>query len=165
MLLYKTSQYSIQVLIYISLQEDGLPVLAKDAAEQLQVSPTYLAKILQTLAKAGLVKSRRGRKGGFQLTESANLSTLMEIVEVIEGQSFSQTCLLGLKKCSDETACPVHNDWMPVKDEILQMLNQQTLDDLSAAVRTGHYRICLTGNCPACQPTTPEITQYLTGQA
>lgn len=154
MLLYKTSQYAIQVLIYISLQEDGSPVQVKEAAEQLQVSPTYLAKILQTLAKAGLVKSKRGRLGGFLLSAMAMPMTVMEIVEIIETNSFTESCLLGLKKCSDETACPVHQDWMPVKDGVFKMLNQETLQSLSAAVRSGCYRICNSNTCNVCNLST-----------
>ena len=67
--------------------------------------------------------------------------TLMDILLLTEGPAFTQSCLLGLKKCSDETACPVHTRWMPVKEKIIGLLKETTLDKLAKAVQSGKYRL------------------------
>jgi len=140
MLISRTSQYAIQTLIYIAAQ-DYTPVLSREAAERLQVPAPYLAKIMQALCKGGLVNSFRGRLGGFSLGAKPEDITLMQILQITEGPGFSKDCLLGLKVCSDETACPVHHQWKPIKLEIIDLLNKQTLAILSEAVRSGKYRI------------------------
>lgn len=141
MLLSRTSQYAVQALIYMATQPAATPVLNKDIAARLGVPAPYLAKILQALAKGNLLFSFRGRLGGFCLREDGNRITLMEILLLTEGPAFTQSCLLGLKKCSDETACPLHFRWIPVKKKIIDLLEETTLEKLAKAVESGKYRL------------------------
>ena len=141
MILSRTSQYAVQALIYMATRSSATPVLNKDIATQLGVPAPYLAKILQGLAKGNLLFSFRGRLGGFCLREEGNKITLMQILLLTEGPAFTQSCLLGLKKCSDETACPLHFRWVPVKKKIIDMLQDTTLEKLARAVESGKYRL------------------------
>lgn len=141
MLISRTSQYAIQSLIYIATQEQGAPILSREVAERLQVPAAYLAKIMQVLCRGGLVTSYRGRLGGFCLREDPAKIDLMRILSITEGPDFTKDCVLGLKVCSDETACPMHQKWKPIKDEIIDMLKKQTLETLSDAVKGGKYRL------------------------
>lgn len=141
MILSRTSQYAVQALIYMATQPADTPVLNKDIAAKLNVPAPYLAKILQNLAKGSLLYSFRGRLGGFCLREDGTKMTLMDILLLTEGPAFTQSCLLGLKKCSDESACPVHSRWMPVKEKIIGLLRETTLDKLAKAVQSGKYRL------------------------
>jgi Rrf2 family protein len=152
MLISRTSQYAIQSLIYIAIQQQETPILSREIAERMNVPSAYLSKIMQTLTKGGLLHSFRGRLGGFSLREAPENINLMRILLITEGPNFSEDCVLGLKICGDETACPIHNQWKPIKQEIIQMLNTQTLDILREAVLVGKYRIC---DIPhALMPTT-----------
>lgn len=141
MILSRTSQYAVQALIYMATQPLGAPILNKDIAAKLNVPAPYLAKILQSLAKGNLLYSFRGRLGGFCLKEEGQKMTLMDILLLTEGPAFTQSCLLGLKKCSDDTACPVHFRWAPVKEKIISLLKETTLDKLAKAVQSGKYRL------------------------
>jgi Rrf2 family protein len=141
MILSRTSQYAVQALIYMATQPLGAPILNKDIAAKLNVPAPYLAKILQSLAKGNLLYSFRGRLGGFCLKEDGHKMTLMDILLLTEGPAFTQSCLLGLKKCSDDTACPVHFRWAPVKEKIMSLLKETTLDKLAKAVQSGKYRL------------------------
>lgn len=141
MLISRTSQYAIQALIYIALKGDGAPTLSREAADQLGVPSAYLAKIMQILCRGGILTSYRGRLGGFSLREPAESIDLMKVMQITEGKNFSQDCVLGLKLCSDETACPMHEKWKPIKMEIITMLDGQNLAGLAAAVRDGKYRL------------------------
>lgn len=141
MILSRTSQYAVQALIYMATQPTDTPVLNKDIAAKLNVPAPYLAKILQNLAKGNLLYSFRGRLGGFCLREDGDKMTLMDILLLTEGPAFTQSCLLGLKKCGDDTACPVHFRWMPVKEKIIGLLRETTLDKLAKAVLSGKYRL------------------------
>jgi Rrf2 family transcriptional regulator, iron-sulfur cluster assembly transcription factor len=141
MILSRTSQYAIQALIYIATQPRGEPVLNRKIADYLDVPSAYLAKIMQSLCKGNLVYSFRGRLGGFCLREGAEKTDLMQILTLTEGAGFTEDCLLGLKVCSDETACPMHTKWKPIKLKVVALLSEQTLEKLAAAVISGKYRL------------------------
>lgn len=141
MILSRTSQYAIQALIYIATQPRGEPVLNRKISDYLDVPSAYLAKIMQSLCKGNLLYSFRGRLGGFCLREGAEKTNLMQILALTEGPRFTEDCLLGLKVCSDETACPMHTKWKPIKQKVVALLSEQTLEKLAAAVISGKYRL------------------------
>lgn len=141
MILSRTGQYAVQALIYVATQPPGEPILNRKIAERLNVPTAYLAKIMQTLCKGNLLYSYRGRQGGFCLREGGEKTDLMQILVLIEGVGFTEDCVLGLKVCSEETACPMHNKWKPIKEKIAALLREQTLEKLAQAVKTGKYRI------------------------
>ncbi|MCK9381143.1 MAG: Rrf2 family transcriptional regulator [Sulfuritalea sp.] len=141
MILSRTSQYAIQALIFVATQPRGVPVLIRTIADHLGVPPPYLAKIMQNLSRGKLIHSFRGRQGGVCLCEGGEKTDLMQILTLIEGPGLADNCVLGLKVCGDETACPMHTEWKPIKTKILKLLNQQTLGKLAAAVQSGKYRL------------------------
>ena len=141
MILSRTTQYAIQALIYMATQPPGVAVLNRTIAEHLNSPPTYLAKILQELCRGNLLYSFRGKQGGFCLRENSDKINLMQIVRLTEGPEFTEGCVLGLKVCSDKTACPMHTKWWPIKQEIVKLLQNQTLEMLAAMVASGKYQL------------------------
>lgn len=141
MILSRTTQYAIQALIFMATQPPGIAVLNRTIAECLKSPPTYLAKILQELCRGNLLYSFRGKQGGFCLRERSDRINLMQIVRITEGPRFTEDCVLGLRICSDSTACPMHAKWWPIKQEIVKLLQNQTLDMLAATVVSGKYQL------------------------
>ncbi|HSO45778.1 MAG TPA: Rrf2 family transcriptional regulator [Rhodoferax sp.] len=141
MIFSRTSQYSIQALIYLATPPIGRRVLNREIAQNRGVPSAYLAKILQGLSREKLLYSSRGRSGGFSLCPGAEKTSLLDIVLLTEGPRMDRECLLGLKVCTDETACPLHRKWKPVKKEILASLGSVTLIRLAQAVQSGQYRL------------------------
>jgi Rrf2 family protein len=141
MILSRTTQYAIQALIYMATRPPGVAVLNRTIAECLRSPPTYLAKILQELCRNNLLYSFRGKQGGFCLRESSAEINLMQIVKLAEGPEFTEDCVLGLKVCSEKTACPMHAKWWPIKQEIVRLLQNQTLEMLAAGVTSGEYQL------------------------
>jgi len=141
MILSRTTQYAIQALIYMATQPPGVAVLNRTIAEYLGSPPTYLAKILQELCRGNLLYSFRGKQGGFCLRERSDTISLMQIALLTEGPGFTDNCVLGLKVCSEKTACPMHAQWFPIKQEIVRLLQGQTLDMLAATVVSGKYQL------------------------
>jgi Rrf2 family protein len=70
-----------------------------EIASELHVSEAHLSKVLQRLAKAGLVKSARGPHGGFVLARPADEIRLLDAYEAIEGPLAESRCILGLPTC------------------------------------------------------------------
>ncbi len=142
MIFSRTSQYAIQALIYLATQPSGKWVLNREIAQALGVPSAYLAKVLHDLSRGEMLNSSRGRHGGFSLRSDAGKSNLLDILLLMDGPRVDRECLLGLKACNDETACPLHRKWKPVKKDILACLGNITLTHLARAVQSGQYRLC-----------------------
>jgi len=91
---------ALHALIVIALKEDGMATNA-DIAEFLHASDNHLSKVLQRLAKAGLVRSVRGPHGGFVLGRSPETISLREVYETFEGPLRADHCLLETPVCGD----------------------------------------------------------------
>ena len=74
----------------------------REMASALRVSEAHLSKVLQRLAKIGLVRSHRGPKGGFVLGKASDKITLLEVYEAIDGPLLSSKCLFNTPICSGE---------------------------------------------------------------
>jgi Rrf2 family protein len=105
--------------------------LGRDLAEEIQVPAHYLAKVLATLSRAGLVTAVRGARGGYRLARPPKKIALLEIVEPFEGKRVRPGCLLEPgRPCHDETACSAHGAWSKVKTSYLGFLERTTLADI-----------------------------------
>jgi Rrf2 family protein len=78
------------------------PFTAREVAEAFKVSEAHLAKVLQRLARAGLVRSERGPKGGFSLARPGDRITLLDVYETIEGPIPKATCLFSERVCQSK---------------------------------------------------------------
>ena len=72
----------------------------KEIAKELNASENHLSKVMQRLAKSGLVNSRRGPKGGFLLSRENSEITLLDVYEAIEGKFIIHKCMLNKSKCT-----------------------------------------------------------------
>ena len=107
-------------------------------ADELGVPAQYLAKVLQDLARTGLLQSTRGRGGGFRLARPSDEIHLLEVVEAIDGPRFAEEgCLLDLPECSEEDPCPLHSQWKEIKASLLKTLGETTLDDVARRTAPG----------------------------
>jgi len=85
-------------IVYLAENPEG-PVSVADIAHQLNSSEHHLSKVFQRMTKAGLVKPRKGRRGGFVLARAAGSITLLEVYEAIEGPLRIDECLLNRRIC------------------------------------------------------------------
>ena len=131
--LSNTAGYALLAIAYLEGCA-GRRVLAKDIAAATGIAGPYLSKILHTLAKAGLIRAKRGYQGGFLLARPAAQTRLLEIVDALDERSGTPRCLLGLVECSDERDCPVHRVWKSARLRIEACLERLTLADMATAV-------------------------------
>ncbi len=131
MLLSRASQYTLQALIYLARQPDGRMVMVKEIADALGLPMFYLAKLIQPPARAGWLTTARGRGGGVRLSPGAESITLFDILRLTDGHRVGGECLLGFKACEDETACVLHCQWKPIKQELTEGLGGHSLEELA----------------------------------
>lgn len=130
MILSHAAQYAVRSVIYLAGCHDG-PVLGKEIARELDVPGHFLAKILQSLARDGILRSLKGRGGGFQLDRRATEISLLEVIKIIEGRRFGQDCFLGLKNCSGSSPCALHGEWGRIRDDLLGVLATSTVAQMN----------------------------------
>ncbi|MFA9478623.1 Rrf2 family transcriptional regulator [Phycisphaerales bacterium AB-hyl4] len=100
-------------------------------AKATGVPKPYLSKILHTLGRAGMIRTKRGLGGGFTLARPAEAISVMDVVEALDGRPWQSRCLLGLSDCSDERACPAHAMWREQRAVIEQHLRSLTLAEIA----------------------------------
>lgn len=108
----------------------GRFILSREIAERSGIPFPYLGKLLQQLTAAGLLEATRGRGGGYRLALPPQEINVRQIMNALDGGKTEQECLLGLKTCADETACALHCQWRPVKENLLELLDRQSLAGL-----------------------------------
>ena len=134
----KACTYSIRAMMFIvTRSRDGAKVGIKDIAQHTGTPEPFMAKILQTLSKRSIVSSVKGRNGGFYIDPDAPATPLLDIVLAIDGNGFFLNCGLGIKNCSAQKPCPIHNEYAVIRDEIREMLQRNTIQDLAAGVVSG----------------------------
>lgn len=129
--LTQTTGYAIKALGCLS-EAAGQPRQTADIAKASGVPKPYLIKILQSLARHGLVVAKRGIGGGIALACSPEKISLLKIVEAVEGEGWLGDCLLGFDECTNFATCPTHGLWQRVRREIVQELRKTSLASVVA---------------------------------
>lgn len=142
-MLSKACQYAIKASIFIAQQSlEGQTVSVKDIASAISAPEAFTAKILQQLSKADLLQSIRGKQGGFMVTkEHLSKVRIFDIINVIDGNSLFVSCGLGLKECSNENPCPVHEEFKSVRAGIIKMSQKYVLSEIAHKTRLGIFRL------------------------
>jgi Rrf2 family transcriptional regulator, iron-sulfur cluster assembly transcription factor len=129
--LTRKGEYAIRGIIYLAQQAPGRTALMDDIARDTQAPPTFLAKIFQSFARAGIVRSSRGTGGGFTLGRPAAQISLREVVEAVEGPILPNRCLTKDGACERDDCCRVHRVWHTVQKSMLDVMEAVTIEDLA----------------------------------
>ncbi len=105
--------------------------MVEDIAKEMQIPKSFLAKIVQKLARASLVKSFRGVKGGFQLARLPGEISLLDVMEAIEGEVSLNACAIDQSYCVRSKTCPVHPAWVEVRKDVRKILKKYNFARLS----------------------------------
>jgi Rrf2 family protein len=137
--LTKKADYGLMALKYLAEQTDSHTAQsAKDIAEAYHIPPQLLAKILQTLAKAGLLISHAGTNGGYALARSAQEISAFEVIRAIDGPLFITSCITIHGACDLTSHCTIKEPLRKVNDSIKDLLSGITIADLIEASDPEH---------------------------
>jgi len=81
----RSAGYGLLAVGYIAQHRDKKIILSNTISEKYDIPLEYLLKIMQQLVRVGVLRSKRGPRGGFSLAKSPNKITMLEIVEAVEG--------------------------------------------------------------------------------
>jgi Rrf2 family protein len=99
-------------------------------ARAMDIPPRFLPQIMGDLMRAGLVRSRAGRNGGYELARPTEEIDLLAIIEAVEGDSRRRTCVLRGGPCRRDGVCDVHDVFASGQDALLNRLAAASLRDV-----------------------------------
>jgi len=144
-MLSNTSKYAIRATIYLALNtRNDEKIGIRKISSDLGIPSPFLAKILQVLAKRKLLASTKGPNGGFCLAKESKKITLYDIVTVIDGNDIFHKCLISMRTCNEDlTPCPLHMAYEPIRNQVIKLFREQTIDDLAHDIKTTDRIIAL----------------------
>jgi FeS assembly SUF system regulator len=127
------ADYAVIIMVHTAHAQDG-PVTAPIVAACTHIPLPTVAKVAGLLAKAGLLKSQRGASGGFQLAKTPETTTIIEIIEAVDGPIALTQCVEPKHKASSDCAlqsqCVMQAPWQVINQRVRQALADVRLSDL-----------------------------------
>ncbi len=139
--LTKKADYGLMALKYLAEQtalHGPVAQSAKDIAEAYHIPPPLLAKILQTLARAGLLVSHAGTNGGYALARPAREISAFEVIRAIDGPLFITSCITIHGTCDLAGHCTIKEPLRKVNDSIKELLSGIRISDLAERAESRH---------------------------
>ena len=130
MIYSRSAEYAIRASLHLGLLEAGKCAMAKEIAQAENIPVHFLAKLLQQLARKGVLKSQKGPTGGFCLKIDAKNVRLIDIVDAVDGLEQYSKCVAGLPECGDHVDCPLHTGWVSLHTRIMSYLTRNTIGNL-----------------------------------
>ena len=134
MQLTRAADYGVRVMIHLASADPSARVSLTELSEAADVSPAFLSKVLQRLVRSGLIASRRGKKGGFEMLARDRAVSLLEILQALDGVPELNVCLQA-SGCHRSQWCGAHEVWGLAQARMRETLAAATLDQLVAETR------------------------------
>lgn len=126
MWLSSTAQQALRAVVCIAGNQDRGPVRVDEIAAALECPRNYLSKTLHILARAGVLRSERGPRGGFALTTGADKTTLAQVIAPFRPAG-ERRCLMGLATCGTAHPCAAHERWAKVQRRMNDFFEKTTV--------------------------------------
>jgi Rrf2 family protein len=146
--LTKRGDYAIRTMIALA-RGDGSLQSVRTIADEMAIPPRFLPQVMADLVRAGLVEAVQGRSGGYRLSAPAARTSLLAVVDAVEGASRRETCVLRGGPCGRDGNCSVHAAFATAEEAMLAALGAVTI----AVVSDGPIWGCRA----AVEPEPPEM--------
>jgi Rrf2 family protein len=122
--LTKKADYALMAMKHLAEHPGAGSQSAKDVADAFSIPPEALAKILQRLAKAGLLQSQHGINGGYMLARPAATISAFEVIQAIDGPLFITSCVTVRGECDQSDRCNIREPLRKVNESIEAVLKR-----------------------------------------
>ncbi len=132
MKLSKKSDYALRAMIYLSANYQKGAVQIKEISAKEKIPQKFLENILLTLRKVGILNSKMGLRGGYELARSPDLITLGQVIRALDGAIAPVDCVsqMSYKPCSEEVTCVIRSVMMDIRNAIADVLDKMTFADM-----------------------------------
>ena len=130
----RAGEYAVIGLLYLAQQPAGRTVMVDEISEHEGIPKSFLAKIFQTLAKGGFVKSHRGARGGFSLAQPPADISLLQVLNCVESAFALQRCVTDEPTCvvphRQRTSCALCAIFGEAQTKVNEVFSRTSLQDL-----------------------------------
>ena len=131
----RQADYAVRAVLYLANIGPDMRAATSQIAQEQQIPPSFLAKIVSQLSVAGLLQTSRGARGGVSLARPPEQISLLEVVEAIDGPILLNECVSGIGTCTFNDECPIQSIWCEVQSDLVRRLRDTTFDHF---VHNGH---------------------------
>ena len=117
-------------MLYLARLDPNQRAATSQIAEEQEIPPSFLAKIISQLSIAGLIHTSRGARGGVSLARKPEDVSLLDVVEAIDGPITLNDCTQDPDICTFGETCPLHEVWCETQAELVNKLRSSTFDKL-----------------------------------
>ena len=129
----RQTDYAVRVVLALSRKPIGKRFLTSEIGREMLIPPVLIQRIVAELASGGFILTQAGRDGGICLAREPKQITMLQVVEHFEGELYLSDCILKPNECSFERRCPVHCQWVRLKnllrDEMARITFQQLVEE------------------------------------
>ena len=138
MKLSRRFEYAVHGLLQLASNTGKDHVLLTEIAEKQSIPESYLRKIFQALANAGIVKTQRGVNGGYTLLKKPEEITLRNIIEVIDGHPKLYSCIGDTRKCKHYKNCSLNTNLDFIEKKFYEFFNNLNLKEIIEGLQNGN---------------------------
>ncbi|MFU8819700.1 MAG: RrF2 family transcriptional regulator [Desulfurivibrio sp.] len=125
----RETDYALRSVHYLA-QRPGQVCMVEQIAAGIEVPRSFMAKIIQKLAKAGLVESHRGAGGGYNLLRPPAEISLYDVIVAIEGPPMMNVCTADNNRCGRSGQCRIHPVWVALRHDVEELLKARKFSEL-----------------------------------
>jgi len=127
----KAEEYGLIGIIYMARQPRGTVVSLREISRAEKIPDKFLAKIFQSLTKAGIVKSHRGVRGGFSLSKIPRKISMGEVIRSVQGDDDPMKCIFEKKVCNRIDTCPIRKAVLDARKQMFAVYNRHSVKELA----------------------------------
>lgn len=137
-MLSKTSRYGVRSVLHLALYTGPSYLMGvKELAQKIMISEPMLSKILQSLTKKKLIESKKGRNGGFFMTQDQKSNSLMKVIRELEqSDRLIKDCMLGQKSCETCDQCPYSEMVASIRTELKSIYGTDTIEETAQKLKS-----------------------------
>lgn len=137
-MLSKKTKYAFHALTYLGKQRDKTPVIISKIAKETRVPKKFLEGILLDLRKAGFLKSKMGKGGGYYIYKETSQILMADVIRMFNGPIALTPCVslnyyASCDECLDEKLCGLNKMLIEVRNETLKILESKSLKEIISA--------------------------------
>jgi len=152
----RAADYAVRVMVHLASLPPATRVQRNELVQLSDAPRSFLSKVLQRLVWSGMMASRRGTGGGFELAAPAEQISLLNVVEAIDGPIRLNLCVAGAAGCERSAHCVVHPVWEEAQTALVKVLGGTSMAKLA---REAEFHRDLVLNAAGRHRTTASIEE------
>ncbi len=128
-LITRDTDYAVRALVFLAKKGDRT-VSVSELVRKLRIPHPFLRKIMQILNREGVLRSRKGVGGGFELAAAPEKILLMDVIRIFQGPPSLAECLFKRSICPDRPTCPLRKKIDALEKHVFSELGKTTIAHL-----------------------------------